>query len=1015
MRPSQEQQRILDVGLDSMRVRAGAGTGKTTTVAMVIAALIENHGLEPEEILGLTFTNKAAAELATRVVDFLPDALDPSRQIEVHTYHGFAAQVLAEFGPLRGLNSRFDIITPTFARQMLADIYYRRQPQVLNMTYRGTLDRIRRLADQMGDHLLDTEGILRAAEIHGGADAWDQRIEMADVLTEFQQTKRELGVVDYSDLVREGHRLLSDHPPLAALVRNRYRAVVLDEYQDTNSAQSSLLRTVFGGGFPVIAVGDEDQTIYEWRGASAENFQRFTEHFPRADGSPAHDLGLTTNRRSGPGILSVANEVRRRANPGADDLVAAEDLPTDVITHFAGDSVAEAEWIARQFEILNDSGASWRSMAVLLRKNKDFPVLIDALSSHDIPIEVANVGGLLSVPEVSHLRAWLTILTNPEDSAALLQILTGSKYRLGLADIAAITREIPRPRRDDAELVDPVTLIEAIEAGLGVNNMSKNVADRLDSFVNTHRRLLEESQVLSLVEVCRSVLDETRLWQDIEALPANSRLSAKLNIYRFLDLAEDWSPLSGRPSLPAFLEYLLAMEDEPAEELDSARLSGEDAVTLITVHRAKGLEWDTVAIPATVKNNFPSVSRGFPDPVEKGEYLPPDLRLDTTIVSLPEDQRSRRSFFRTRHFESEWRVAYVAVTRARRRLLVTGAYWYGDPKVRKTPAEPSELFEIVSQAPGAINGGMSELTPRPDSLRRHIDASDPDPLFPAGWSTTLRQAVDDPRTVSRMAEDHGLRQEVQESIDEWTSTLFALDNIPQATEPDNNRNISVTGLVTYAQCPRRYYWTAVDPLPRRPNKAAAIGTAIHRRIELDQLGQVPFEEFQPESYEVDSPDDSVSVRSGFDAYADSRFAAARADLVETPFHLQLDNGYSIRGRIDAIYREGNKWEVVDFKSGRPKDDPSLLTQLQAYAIAVSDVGFGQPAPDEVRVTFAYLGGGLNEVSYSADETWLAQARSRLDELIAGIEEENFSTTPGQWCQNCDFAQFCPAGQAYLAK
>lgn len=1008
--PTPEQKAILDLGLTSIRVRAGAGTGKTTTVALVIANLVERQGLDPERILGITFTNKAAAELAARVAELLPETIDPARQVEVHTYHGFAAQVLSEFGALAGVESRAGVITPTFSRQLIRDVFQNRSYRHLDITIPHTVDRIRRLGDQLGDHLLTADDLIRGAAIHQGDEIWEERLEMAETLARYEVAKRDLGVVDYADLVVLSTRVLADHPALAATVRDRYRVVVLDEYQDTNPGQRVLLTTIFGGGFPVIAVGDEDQTIYEWRGASAENFEGFAGHFPTADGSPAHERSLTLNRRSGGGILDVANEVRRRANANAESLAAAEESETEVVTYYAVDALAEAEWVARQFEILHDRGVPWSEMAVLFRKNKDFAVLIDVLGRHDIPLEVANVGGLLSVPEISFLRAWLTVLHNPEDSTTIAQILLGTGYRLGIADLAVLTNWLAEnaPEEPDAEEPHPVTLVEAIESPDALDRLTPTARRRVERFRSTYRHLLVETQGLSLAEACRSILDHTRAWQDAESLPANARLTARLNLYRFLDLADDWSPLSGRPSVGAFLEYLQVMEEEPAEELDSARLSGEDAVTLVTVHRAKGLEWENVAIPAVVEKNFPSVSAGFPDPIRFPYHLPPEFRLDTTLEDMPESETERTAVFRQRHVAQEWRVAYVAVTRAKRRLLVSGAYWYGLPEPRALAAEPSELFTLVEEHPVSRSDGHAEPGPRPELLRMPDTGRVPDPLHAEGWQGLLRIAREDPTEIDRLAAAAGVADDYRVLVDGWQERLFALDEATPTIAEEASRPVSVTGLVTYAQCPRRFFWSEVDPLPRRLNPAATVGSDVHRRIELHQRGQVPFEDLEPGLYDVV---DHAEGGGGFAAYQGSRFAARRADLVEAPFTLPLENGQRIRGRIDAVYVDGGTWEVVDFKTGRRRDDPWRMVQLQAYAVAVEEVDFRLASPDRVKVTFAYLGGGLEEETTTADAPWVDAARSRIVELTDSIAAERFDAAPGPWCGKCDFLRFCPAGRA----
>ena len=1008
--PTPEQQEILDLGATSIRVRAGAGTGKTTTVAMVISTLVERHGIDPERILGMTFTNKAAAELSERVGDLLPATVDPARQVEVHTYHGFAAQVLAEFGPLAGVDAGAGVITPTFARQLIRDVFFHLPHRNLDVTYRENMNRIRRFGDQLGDHLLRPDDIVKASAIHEGDEIWETRVEIAETLIGYNEAKAELRVVDYADLVTKSTHVLQEHPGLVEVVRDRYRVLVLDEYQDTNPAQRVLLTTIFGSGFPVIAVGDEDQTIYEWRGASAQNFEDFLGHFPTETGRPAHDRSLTLNRRSGQDILTIANEIRRKANPGAESLEAANDIATEIVTYWARDALAEAEWIARHFESLHDTGIPWSDMAVLFRKNKDFAIVVDVLGRHDIPVEVANVGGLLSVPEVSLLRAWLTILQSPEDSTSLAQILFGSGYRLGIADLAVLTRWLAanHPEDPDSEDAEPVTLVEAIEVTDTIRGLSEEARVRLSRFHSTYRDLLVETQGLALAETCRLILDRTHAWQDIEALPPNPRLTARLNVYRFLDLADDWSPLSGRPSVAAFLDYLDAMEEEPAEELDSARLSGEDAVTLVTVHRAKGLEWENVAIPAVAENNFPSMSVNYPDPFRFPYHLPPEFRLDTMVADLPDDEAARKAFLRDRHYAQEWRVAYVAVTRAKKRLFVSGAHWYGGTEIRKKPAQPSELFQIIEDHESSVSEGHVEAGPPPAVLRAPETERDPDPHFPDGWQSVLHTAINDPGELDRLATEHGLNAEYLRLTREWSDRLFDLHEAAGPPTPAATPTVSVTGLVTYAQCPKRYYWTDVDPLPRRRNPAANRGTDIHRRIELHQRGQVPFDDLEPGLYDLVGDDDGDP--GGFQAYEASRFATSRASLVEAPFGVTLDNGFTIRGRIDAIYVEDGHWEVVDFKSGRPKDDPSRLVQLEAYAVAVNEVDFGLGPLETLDVTFAYLGGGLQEVGARADSSWLASARSHLSELTGAIDSGEFVESPGDWCRDCDFLHFCIPGQ-----
>ncbi|MGF1618415.1 MAG: ATP-dependent helicase [Acidimicrobiia bacterium] len=1006
--PTPEQQQILDLGLDTIRVSAGAGTGKTTTVAMLIANLVNHHGVDPENVLGITFTNKAASELADRVRSYLGPDVGPGREVEVHTYHGFAGQILSEFGLLAGLDRTPEVITPTFARQILGEAFSNSDFEHIDITWAGWIIRIKQLGDRLGDHLLEPSDL---ADPDNPAEVpWPERLEMLEILKTYQGTKRELSVVDYSDLITLSTRLVRESSEIAGTIRDRYRVVVLDEYQDTNPAQRVLLTSIFGGGFPVVAVGDIDQTIYEWRGASAENFDKFATHFSRPDASSPHNRELTGNYRSGQRILDVANEIRKLANPAASDLVSPNRADGIVETHWAEDAMAEAEWIARRFEKLHDDGAAWSDMAVLFRKNKDFPLLVETLSRHNIPIEVANLGGLFSVPEVAELRAWLTLLARPEDTAAMLQILFGSRYRLGLADVAPVSRWMARSLDKYRDQDLPMTFVEGIENLDVIEGVRPEAAERYRHFLDTYLHLLIESQGASLVETARLVLDRTRAWADVESLPPVPRLTARLNLYRLLDMTEDWSPLRGRSSLPAFLDYIEAMAEEPAEELDAARLSGEDAVTLVTVHRAKGLEWDIVAIPAVTDGNFPGRSQMHPDPATKADVVPIEFRVDERYRDLPEDAEERKEYFRKENMMQEWRVAYVAATRAKSHLMVSGAYWYGHPEANQNPKDPSPLFELVRSHPGTTDTGFAEVPPRPDILR-HTDSSfSPDPVFESGWIEALAAQISAPDRVAATARTLGIEAAHNQEIEVWSQRLFELPERLHLEEAPNERTFSVTGLVTYAGCPRQFFWSEIDRLPRRRNPAAVAGTEVHRRIELIQKGNIPFDEINREIYDVP---DAESGPGAYQTFLGSRFGTTPAARVEAPFTLSLEGRFNIRGRIDAIYADRGHLEVVDFKSGRPSQDPARLVQLEAYAVACTDVDFEIGKADSMRVTFAYLGGGLNEESYEVDDGWLAAARSHLLDLGSRVLEERFEPTPSLRCHNCDFLQFCEAGQGFV--
>ena len=1020
--PSAEQQLVLEAGLRPTRIAAGAGTGKTTTVAMLVADLVERRGVEPEEILGVTFTTKAAGELADRIRSVLTPLAGPGREAEVHTYHGFAAQLIREFGALVGIERGAGVITPTFSRQLLFDVVQHRLFHHFDPTWVGSIERIQRLGSALGDHLADPRDVASTAS---DADPWPERLELLAAWEDYQSEKQRLGVVDYADLISAAVRLVEGHPDVNDRIRSRYRVVLLDEYQDTNPAQRVLLQTLFGGGFPVVAVGDTDQTIYEWRGATPDNFTSFDRHFPQSDGRPAEHRRLTVNRRSDEQILRVANQIRRQIDDDSDPLTPGPDAERGTVgVRWAADAIVEADWIADRAIQLHAEGVSWREMAVLFRKNRHIALVHDALTERDIPVEVANLGGLLSVPEVADVRAWLRILDAPEDGPALLRILFGPRHALGMGDIAHLSRWVAGMHRETRDELDEAaldhermvrhTMLEAIDRLDDIETLPNRTRLSLERFRQDYRHLLEVAQGTTLAELTRSVLDVTGMWRDVEAMSPSGRLSARLNLYRFLDLTEEWSPLEGRPSLPAFLAHLEAMEDNPADELDAARLSGEEAMGLLTVHRAKGLEWDVVFVPAVTKGDFPTKSRGFPNPYERAQWLPHEWRRDDPPpfdASTPKKEAT--AILRESHLLQEWRTAYVAVTRARHRLYVSGAYWYGAPTPTQQATTPSELFELVEGVGGTENMGTDPETPRPEVLRAPDQTPAPDPLFPDGWAAATRDAIDDPQTVLQRAAARGLESATQNTIDDFSERLFDIEQIPASTVVSTPAT-SVTGLVSYAACPRRHYWLEVDRLPRRPSPAARRGVEVHRRIELHGLGEVPMSELDPESYDgIDAESPARPGTNPYAVYLASEYGRRRPIQVEVPFQFDTAAGLMVRGRIDAVYPDDGGWEIVDFKSGMRRDEPWLAVQLQAYALAAHRVDFGVPRPPHLRVSFVYLGGELDVASHPVDEVWLQRAEDEVESLSAGIVAGEFAPEPSEACRNCEFARFCPPGTAWL--
>jgi DNA helicase-2/ATP-dependent DNA helicase PcrA len=446
--------------------------------------------------------------------------------------------------------------------------------------------------------------------------------------------------------------------------------------------------------------------------------------------------------------------------------------------------------------------------------------------------------------------------------------------------------------------------------------------------------------------------------------------------------------------------------------LDAVAISRGPAVAILTVHRAKGLEWDTVVIPSVVEGGFPSQSTSYANPVDKAEYLPYDLRPDTE--SLPDlsgaaTLKERNTILRDYHEAEEWRTAYVAVTRARHRLILAGSHRTPD---HKRPRSPSPLFVMATELaestttsddPGAVD--PPPWAPMPPA---------PDPLFiNSGWDQALRRAADDPDWLTAYPEHAAA------AADAAGQMRLDLESLPEptSTELEQPKSTSVTGLVTLARCPQQFRWAFVDRLPTRPSPALKRGVEFHRKVELHNLGKVPLHDLEEISYDLPSEHDTAAVAGPdpYEVFLTSRLADQPARFAEVPIDLRFGN-VRVRGRIDAVYEpEPGEWEIVDYKSGRTSDDSSLDVQLQTYAIAAADGAVATPPPDRLAVTFAFFGGGeFAQRKVAVDDTWLAKARIRIDELTDRFDRGDFTPTPSDACRRCDFRTFCEAGRAFLA-
>lgn len=1013
-RPTDEQQRIISYPPHHLRVAAGAGTGKTTTIVHRLGQFVID-GVPPTRALGITFTVKAADELRNRLRDRLGTLTD-AEEVEVATYHGFAASVLDEFGSLVGYDPS-SLLLDDGHRSELTQNVLREAPGMLDLTAMNQrVSEVLELNDGLDSHLLLPAHLLEIEPADDGDDEspWPVRMQLLDAVKVYRDEKQRLNLVEFSDLIRKAVDLVRGFPEIAAELASRYEVVLLDEYQDTDPAQRILLTSIFGPNASVTAVGDTDQTIYEWRGASLDNFAGFPAHFPRSDGDQTETLPLSLNRRSDRLILDLANEIRSHL-PTLDDSRALRPHEGagqgDLRASWFRTEAEEAQWIADDILERREDVASWSDMAILVRKRSWIPLLIDALRNRDIPMAVSDPGTLLQIPEIADIVAWLRVMADPDAETALLRILMGGQYRLGIFDLDAL--------RKHAKRIDAPTIMSAVYTAGDVQGLDPPTIDALERFAATHERLMRFAQVNTVSASVNAIITAIGFWDEAAALPNGESTSARLNIGRFISIAQAWRPLEGRPSLNRFLRYLDALDQSGRDDaLTPPTVATSNALELTTIHGAKGLEWDSVWIPGMQKGDFPMGARKYDDPDRHPTLIPYALRLDRPGLAEIESAvgSERTDLLKTRSTNQEYRLAYVAVTRAKRRLVITGHAWHDSITRSKEPSIFLEMARGISGA--AVDEWCDDPGDKPEVQPFSHDEVEPDPLFPRGVPHAIRTAMTDERFVENI--DPEIADDVIERAKQMELEIADL-GVPTAQKLDRPFSTSVTNLVALAECPLKFKWIHYDKLPQKPTKWTRRGTEFHRKVELHNLGVIALDEASAGSYDSvasDTVEEAASDRSsGVDpwtVFESSRFADLKARFAEVPFEVHAGTG-SVRGKIDAIYEsETGDWEIVDYKSGRRSDSAARRVQLQAYAVAVTEGSVSQDRPTSLSVSFAYFGGGdLEEVAEAVDEAWLETARSDIKRLVDQGANGPFDATPSSVCNHCDFRHHCDAGKEWV--
>jgi DNA helicase-2/ATP-dependent DNA helicase PcrA len=1025
-RPTAQQRAVIESPLAPALVVAGAGSGKTETMASRVVWLLANGHVRPDEILGLTFTRKAAGELSIRINDrirALEDAglITPGDAFEaptVSTYNAFANSVFRENALLVGRDGESQVLTEPSAWQLARRVVVSARDDRL-----AGLDRnvdtvtaaVVALAGAASEHLVEPARLRRFAiefsellELPGNRGKPYAAITAAvaaigalepltDLVEEFRRQKVDRGFVEFSDQIALALAAAEAAPRVVSDLRQRFRVVLLDEYQDTSVVQTRFLARLFRG-HPVMAVGDPHQSIYGFRGASAANLARFPHDFGGDGEQTPRTFALSTSWRNPVDVLAGANAVVAPLSAASDvDVERLSPRPGagsgDVRAVFTETLPEEADAVAAWFEDhrrRNPSG----SMALLLRARKDLAAFTGALGHRGVPYHVLGTGGLLQRPEIVDLVACLRVLHDPAAGNDLIRLLAGARWRVGAADVAALhglAQWLFKRDHTQQRLDDDVTAAFRASVAVGEHGSIVDALDFVAVAPDDHgalqgitdagrarmRRLGQQLAALrsrasgDLVDFVTLVVQEMHL--DIEVAAHEQGSGAYLDA--FVDELAGFVATDDRADLGAFLGWI----DAAARRDDMGPRSEEPeagTVQILTIHGSKGLEWDAVAVPRMVEGALPARPqegssgwigfgrlpyefRGDADELPRLDWRGHDAQKDVTaaIEAFKDEVKARNE-------DEERRLTYVALTRSRNELLVSGSFWAGGVK----PMQPSRYLADL------VDVGVVDAAVVPETTQH-----DANPLGDAGASQTWPHVPYGDRAPRVLAAAERVRNANPGASGRFAADIDLLLAERRAARSAKRRvvvphRVPASGFKDYLTKPDAVAERLRRPMPERPYRATRLGTLFHEWVEqrgrsggaLETLdvwdGELDIDQDDGPVAAADAvvSDDDARRLGEFQAtFARSRWAGLTPVEVEREIHIPF-LGHSVVCKLDAVYAVDGRIEVVDWKTGKaPKGAADLgrrQLQLALYRVAYAEFT-GRPI-DDVDAVFYFVADDL---------------------------------------------------------
>ncbi len=959
---NQEQREAVTYKDGPLLIIAGAGTGKTTVITRRIAWLLSEGLCKTNEILALTFTDKAARQMQDRVDELVPYGYT---DIWISTFHAFGDKLLRENALIAGLNPDFKVLSRSEAA-----VFFREHIFQFNLNYfRPLADPTRfiealiQLFSRAKDEDISPEAYIKFAQdlsLKAKENPEDlalqeesiQHLEVACAYAKYQELLAKEGLLDFGNQFYLALNLLRAHPSILKKYQQQFKYILVDEFQDTNFAQYQLVKLINKENGNINVCGDDDQCIYRFRGAAYSNLLSFIRDFPNGK-----SISIVQNYRSTQAILDSAYRLIQQNNPERFEIKAKINKRLIGLSkegqapqHLHFDSIStEADNLTKIIKDKVKSGSfKYNDFALLVRSNSDAESFIQALNLEDIPWQFSGNQGLYTREEVKLCINFLRVAANLSDSLSLYYLVSSEIYALNLIDLNACSHYA---RRRNRPLYSVFTELAAIEELKGIAEESRG---KIEKILADLEKFLKISREETTGRLLYTFLTDTGYLKKLTKHQNLENETKIQNIAKFFNNVRDFELVAKEDRVISFVNYLNLLieagDDPPTAEADL----DTDAVNILTIHKAKGLEFRVVFLVSLVQGRFPWPRRS------QAIELPDSLIKEV----LPTGDF---------HIQEERRLFYVGLTRAKEELYLTSAEDYGGKRLRRVSqfvfeALGTEAKEKEKKKASSLES-IQRFAPKKDSIKpeiKKINAETPVHL-------TYYQ------------------------VDDYLTCPLKYKYVNILRVPIMEHHTVIYGRAMHEAVTKYYQYRLAG-----------------KRMELGEFLDAFRNSFDPQGF-LDKAHQEERFRVGLEAL--NRFFHAEEEQMKQPKFIEKEFSFSfagnkITGRFDRVDEDSEETVIVDFKTSEVKTQKiadkkaSESLQLALYSLAYQNIFGKLPS----RVELYFLESGIIG-SYAIEEEDLDEIKDKLGEVAEGIRKQNFEATPTYMaCSYCAYNQICPSAK-----